>query len=153
MILALGPRPRPFLSLFRIQLRLSPRFPANRSNLTPGITRRAFNSATAKPCMKDLLTRGRVHAVVRRGIILQETSSPEISLPFSPALQGFCCSAYRHCCVTLRSFINLTTNLCMAAPASFGVVGATSQASVNNISSSSFLRFATNMYRGTVMMV
>ena len=40
-------------------------------HLTPGITRRAFNAATAKFSMTSELTRGRVHAVVRfrRGLI------------------------------------------------------------------------------------
>ena len=38
---------------------------ATRSRLTPGITRRASDAAAAKLTMKDLLPRGRVHAVVR----------------------------------------------------------------------------------------
>jgi hypothetical protein len=36
-------------------------------HLTPGITRRAFNAVSDKFSIRDLLIRGRVHAVLDRG--------------------------------------------------------------------------------------
>jgi hypothetical protein len=44
-------------------------------SLTPELTGRAFNRATAKLTMKDRLARGRVHAVVGRRLSAEVTRS------------------------------------------------------------------------------
>jgi hypothetical protein len=41
------------------------------SSITPGITRRARNAATAKFTMRGALNRGRVHAVVMPRVSIQ----------------------------------------------------------------------------------
>ena len=45
-----------------------------RARITPGITRRALDVMTDKLTMRGLLTRGRVHAVVRCGLTLSLTA-------------------------------------------------------------------------------
>ena len=43
------------------------------SNLTPGITRRAFNLETTQANDESRAIRGRVHAVVRRRLIINDS--------------------------------------------------------------------------------